>query len=156
MGLTSTLLAPLSPSVSGANQNLHSEAASRCELVTHIGLKGTYPLQRHNVSAPFCQGSVSGAQWEAEQLHSINLSSYCKCSLHQGNQYHFFPPIPLIKPWLISCHTEVCRNMHENFIYQLQGNGLRGSRELTKEKKKKLATLFKRRIVPTKAKITSC
>ena len=72
VGLTSTLLAPLSPSVSGANQNLHSEAASRCELVTHIGLKGTYPLQRHNVSAPFCQGSVSGAQWEAEQLHSAS------------------------------------------------------------------------------------
>lgn len=70
VGLTSTLLAPLSPSVSGANQNLHSEAVSRCELVTHIGLKGTYPLQWHSVSAPFCQGSVSGAQWEAEQLHS--------------------------------------------------------------------------------------
>lgn len=73
VGLTSTLLAPLSPSVSGANQNLHSEAVSRCELVTHIGLKDTYPLQWHSVSAPFCQGSVSGAQWEAEQLHSAGL-----------------------------------------------------------------------------------
>ena len=41
--------------------------------------------------------------------------------------------------------------MHENFIQQLQGNGLRGSREVTKEKKK-LATLFKRRIEATKKK----
>ena len=70
VGLTSTLFAPLSPSVSGANQNLHSEAVSRCEMVTHSGLKGTHPLQRYTVSAPVCQGSAFGAQWEAEQLHS--------------------------------------------------------------------------------------
>ena len=98
--------------------------------------------------------SVSFQSWvlcSHKWLLDINLSSYFKCSLHQGNQYHFFPPIPLVKPWLISCHSEVCRNMHENFIQQLQGNGLRGSREVTKEKKK-LATLFKRRIEATKKK----
>ena len=98
--------------------------------------------------------SVSFQSWvlcSHKWLLDINLSSYFKCSLHQGNQYHFFPPIPLIKPWLISCHSEVCRNMHENFIQQLQGNGLRGSREVTKEKKK-LAMFFKRRIEATKKK----
>lgn len=45
--------------------------------------------------------------------------------------------------------------MHENYIHQLQGNGLRGNTEVTKEGKKISNTFQKRRTEANKAKITT-